>query len=1169
MSDFVHLHCHTEYSLLDGAIRLKELCARAKDYGMAACAVTDHGNLHGAARFYKHCKEFGLKPIIGCEVYVCRDHTDKTSEDARRNRHHLILLARTNTGYHNLVKLVTCGALDGFYYKPRVDKALLRRYAEGLICLSACISGEIPRAVISGDMDAALALTREYADIFPDFYLELQSNGLTAQEKANAGLLELAEKIGLPVVATNDCHYLDAADYEAHQLLLCVQRKTTLEEEQQKNSGGRKHGSLYDSRELYYKSAEEMEQAFSGLPPEALVNSARIAEQCDVELDLGRHHFPVYDLPEGSTAESELRRLAAEGLKTRLAAHPRRETIDADAYKARLERELEVILGQGYASYFLIVQEFINWAKEHGVPVGPGRGSAAGSLVAWALGITNIDPLPYNLLFERFLNSERVSLPDIDVDFCERRRAEVIRHMVEKYGADAVAQITTFGTMKARAVVRDVGRAMGMSYAETDQIAKLIPGELDITIEKALDKEPELRKLLQTDSRVEKLIRISQRLEGLSRHASTHAAGLVVSDKPTVEYLPLYRGQHNELVTQFDGPTVEEVGLVKFDFLGLKTMTLIDDTLRNIAAQGKTPPDMDNLALDDKDVYELYSRGDTDGIFQMESAGMRKYLRQLKPSCFEDIIAMCALYRPGPLGSGMVEDFIRRKQGQTSVVYPHELLRDCLKDTYGVIVYQEQVMQISQIIAGYTLGGADILRRAMGKKKPELMAGERIKFVAGAQEKNISKDKANEIFDLMAKFAEYGFNKSHSAAYALISYHTAWLKTHFSSEFMAALLTSETHNQEKLLKYISCCKDMNIDVRQPSVNASRGEFAVGEGAIVFGLGGIKGVGDEAIREIVEGREKGDYASLLDFCCRVNLRKVTKRVLEALIKSGACDCFKVSRAGMMAALDDVIGRAQKKNSEKNSNQVSMFSLIPAKEQEKRPGMGFDCPEADLSEWSDDERLKAEKESLGFFASGHPLQPYSNEIRRLNLTTLEQARELESGAEISCAVEVVAVKKKFTKKGDAMSIVNVDDTTGHAEVVFFPKAWDRARNEAMEGSLVCLSAIVRSSGGAAPLSTDENDEDRGSAQELKLEGLDCVALERYCAESSKPVCVYIPRHRLGREDMLALRNILQEYRGHVETIAAVDLDGYECRLSLDENLKVRPGPELEKALAAWAS
>ncbi|MGV6994387.1 DNA polymerase III subunit alpha [Desulfovibrio sp. QI0430] len=1162
MSDFVHLHCHTEYSLLDGAIRIKDLCARAKDFGMPACAITDHGNLFGAAYFYQGCKDYGVKPIFGCEVYVCHDHKDKSTDSPlARRRNHLILLAQNTTGYHNLVKLVTQGYLEGFYYKPRVDKPLLRKYSEGLVCLSACIAGEIPRAILADDMDKALNLTQEYADIYPDrFYLELQSNGLPEQTKANNALLELAETTGVPLVATNDCHYLTADDAEAHEVLLCIQTQTTMDDPKRMRFG---------THELYYKSIEEMEKPFAHVP-EALANTMRIAEQCNVELDFGHHYFPVYKLPEGASLDSEFRRLAEDGLEKRLEKHPDRDTIDVQLYRDRLQYELRVILEMGFPGYFLIVQEFINWAKNHNVPVGPGRGSAAGSLVAWALRITNLDPIPYNLLFERFLNNERVSLPDIDVDFCERRRVEVIKHMVETYGEGSVAQITTFGTMKAKGVVRDVGRALGMSFAETDRIAKLVPADLKMTIKKALEAEPELENIYHSDPKVKHLLDTARRLEGLARHASTHAAGLVVSDKPMEEYLPLYQGKRGELVTQFDGPMTEKAGLVKFDFLGLKTMTLIQDTLDNISLQGNEPPDLDNLPLTDTETYELYARGDTDGVFQVESSGMRQYLRMLKPSCFEDVIAMLALYRPGPLGSGMVDEFIKRKHGQVPVVYPHQSLTECLRDTYGVIVYQEQVMQIAQIIASYTLGGADLLRRAMGKKKAEAMAKERVNFVTGAEKNNIDKDKANEIFDLMEKFAEYGFNKSHSAAYALISYYTAFLKVHYKVEFMAALLTSEMGNQDKLLKYVSCCKDMDINVVQASVNQSQREFTAHGGKVVFGLGGIKNVGDEAIREIVEARaEGGEFASLFDMCCRVNLRKVTKRVLESLVKGGACDCFGVPRAAMLAAIEIVVARAQKKAKDKTSNQVSLLSMAPVVESAPQPGIGLDCPEASLPEMADDDKLRAEKEALGFFLTSHPLQPFSREIRRLGLTTLEDARELFPGAEIRCAALVVSVKEVLTKsKGERMAFVGIEDLTGHAEVTFFPRPYAECRDLLRSEQPICLVARLDSQADNGDNGDMDEEADEGP-REIKLLGQTARSLAEACGQSDTPICVQIPPHRLGREDMLALRNLLEKFPGPVEAHAQIFLDGHVCILHLDNTLKVRPGPDLDKALAAWAS
>ncbi|MBQ9406226.1 MAG: DNA polymerase III subunit alpha [Desulfovibrio sp.] len=1163
MTDFVHLHCHTEYSLLDGAIRIKDACIRAKELGMSACAITDHGNMYGTAYFFQGCKDVGIKPIFGCEVYVCHNHADKSSDSPlARIRHHLILLARDMTGYHNLVKLVTAGYLQGFYYKPRVDKVLLRKYAEGLTCLSACIAGEIPKAVLAHQMDKARDLAREYASIYPGhFYLELQSNGLQSQELVNTALMELAESENLPLVATNDCHYLNKEDAEAHEVLLCIQTQTTMNDPKRMK---------FNTNELYFKSSEDMENAFSHVP-EALANTMRIAEECQVELDFGHHYFPAYKLSKGMSLESEFRKLAEEGLEQRLATHPDRDNIDKNVYRDRLQYELKVILEMGFPGYFLIVQEFINWAKNHKVPVGPGRGSAAGSLVAWALRITNLDPLPYNLLFERFLNIERVSLPDIDVDFCERRRNEVIKHMVDTYGADSVAQITTFGTMKAKGVVRDVGRALGMSFAETDKIAKLVPADINITIKDALDREPDLAQTYKTDPGVKHLLDTAQRLEGLARHASTHAAGLVVSDKPMVEYLPLYLGKHNELVTQFDGPMTEKTGLVKFDFLGLKTMTLIQDVLDNIALQGKTPPDLDVLPLTDDETYDLFSRGDTDGVFQVESSGMRQYLRMLKPSCFEDIIAMLALYRPGPLGSGMVDEFIKRKHGQVPVVYPHESLEDCLRDTYGVIVYQEQVMQIAQIIANYTLGGADLLRRAMGKKKAEAMAKERINFVAGAAKNSISEDKANEIFDLMEKFAQYGFNKSHSAAYALISYYTAYLKVHYKEEFMAALLTSEIGNQDKLLKYVSCCRDMNISVAQASVNVSRREFTAHDGQVVFGLGGIKNVGDEAIGEIVEARlGNGPYSSLLDMCCRVNLRKVTRRVLESLVKGGACDCFGVPRAALLAALDIVVSRAQKNAKDKTSKQISLLAMSSSKDAESLPGIGIDCPEASIAEMPDDEKLQAEKDALGFYLTSHPLQPFSREIDRLRLTKLKDTHDLCPEAEIRCAVLVTNIKEIITKsKGERMAFADIEDLTGHGEVIFFPEVYTSCRNLLHSDQPICLTARLdkQQTKNTNAHGIDDNNED--TLPETRLLGLSAVSLIDICGKSDAPIRIHIPQNRLGRDDMLALRNILEKFAGTVEAYAEVHLDGHMCVLHLDSALKVSPGPELERALTAWAS
>lgn len=1159
MSDFTHLHCHTEYSLLDGAIRLKDLCKRASGFGMKACAITDHGNMFGVAHFYSICREHEIKPILGCEVYTCKNHKDKSAETGRAYNH-LILLAQNDTGYHNLIKLVSHSFTEGFYYKPRVDKHLLHKYGEGIICLSACLSGEIPAALLSEDMEKAIAVSREYSSIFPGrFYLELQSNGLKEQRMVNQGLLELAEIEKLPLVATNDCHYLTKDDAYAHEVLVCIQTQKTIDDPSRMK---------FETDELYFKSGEEMETAFSEVP-QAIANTAEIASMCNVELDFGHHYFPVYPLADGESPESEFRRLAREGLAKRLKKHPERDKIDPEIYRKRLEYELDVIVEMGFPGYFLIVQEFINWAKDHGIPVGPGRGSAAGSLVAWALRITNLDPLPYNLLFERFLNIERISLPDIDVDFCERRRIEVIRHMADTYGKDSVAQITTFGTMKAKGVVRDVGRALGMSLAATDRIARLIPESPKMTIDLAMKQEPDLKRLYDEDSNVRHLIETAKRLEGLTRHASTHAAGLVVSDKPMVEYLPLYADKNDKIVTQFDGPMTEKTGLVKFDFLGLKTMTQIYDTLDNIRKQGKEVPDLDALPLDDQATYDLYSRGDTDGVFQVESSGMRQYLRMLKPGCFEDIIAMLALYRPGPLGSGMVDEFIKRKHGQMKVVYPHESLKDCLADTYGVIVYQEQVMQIAQIIASYTLGGADLLRRAMGKKKPEIIAKERAPFVEKAGKNNIPAKKANEIFDLMEKFAFYGFNKSHSAAYALISYQTAWLKTHYKVEFMASLLTSEMGNQDKLLKYVTSCRDMDIEVLQPSINDSSWNFEAKGDKVLFGLGGIKGLGKDAVDEIMEERKKGPYTSLHDLCYRVNSRRLNKRNLEALIKGGAVDCLGASRAAQLACMEIVLARAQKKVKSQSGTQFSFLSAIEKSASSPPNGVGIDIQEANLSEMPEDQKLKFEKEALGFFLTSHPLEPYRRELSRLGTTPLDMCSGLPDGSTVNCAVLVTNVKEVITKsKGERMAFVSLEDLTGHAEITFFPKDYVQARNLIQSEQPLFITAKIKLEKASSANDNDET-EDTETKFETKLFGSSCRLLSEACAENFRPVIIRIPQNKINRNDLEQLRTLLENHPGNVPVTAILNLPDMECYMTMPKKLHVRPGVDLETDLKSWAS
>ena len=1191
MPEFVHLHCHTEYSLLDGAIRIKDLCARAKDYGMDSVAITDHGNLFGAIDFYTQARSFGLKPIIGCEVYVAHSSRFDRESAFARTRYHLILLAQNMTGYKNLLKLVTLGFTEGMYYKPRVDKEILAAHSEGLIALSACLAGEIPRILMtdsngyrnaedfgegcpnSGGMQSALEMAEIYSNIFPGrFYLELQENGLAEQKILNTRLIELANKTGLPLVATNDCHYLDKEDVDAHDILLCIQTQNNINDEKRMR---------FETRELYYKTPEEMEAAFSHVP-QALENTMLIAEQCDLELDLKSYHFPTYTVESGKTLDEELCELSRTRLSERLANVPHKELVDEQEYKARLEHELDVICSMGFAGYFLIVQDFINWAKDHNIPVGPGRGSAAGSLVAWALKITDLDPIPYQLLFERFLNSERISMPDIDVDFCERRRGEVMAYVAEKYGEHSVAQITTFGKMKAKAVVRDVARALGMTYAEGDRIAKLIPEELKMTVRKAMEQEPELAALYNTDQNIRRLLDTSMRLEGLNRHASTHAAGVVISDKPMVEYLPLYRGKKDEIVTQFDMKMVEKIGLIKFDFLGLRTMTLIQDTLDLIKLSGKQVPNLDTLALDDKAVYELYSRGDTYGIFQVESSGMRKYLTMLKPTVFEDIIAMLALYRPGPLGSGMVEEFILRKHGEVEVSYPLPELEDCLKGTYGVIVYQEQVMQIARVVAGYTLGEADLLRRAMGKKNLEEMAKERINFVTGAKERGVPEAKANEIFDLMEKFAEYGFNKSHSAAYALISYFTAYLKAHFPVEFMAALLTSETGDQDKLLRYVTECKDMGIKVLQPNVQLSHWAFSVHEEAIVFGLGAIKNLGEEAVRELVAEREEnGPFISLLDFCTRVGSRKLNKRALESMIKGGAFDCFEVSRAALINGLEGAVARAQKKIKDKASNQASLFSMMgePAP---SMPGLGFECPEEDLAEWSDDIKLSFEKEALGFYLTSHPLEYYRQELPRIKALSVEDAREFAPGSEVKIAVLVTHIKEYINKKGDKMAFCQIEDLTGMGECTFLPKEYEACKHLLgteqpifIEGRIDSRQAFNSNGGNGAGGNGEGNggnginvnsDEDDAPQKELKVTVGSARLLADICEQSDEPVPLFLENKLLNDSSLAELNNLLHQFPGRAPVDIHFIENGLHYHLRLP-NHNIKPGQHFYKMFNQW--
>ncbi|HET8760924.1 MAG TPA: DNA polymerase III subunit alpha, partial [Nitrospiria bacterium] len=907
--EFVHLHVHTQYSLLDGANRIDRLVNQVAGFHMPAIAMTDHGNLFGAIEFYMAAKKAGVKPIIGCEMYLApqsrlsRDaggEQDDSFETGNAGKHtpyyHLIVLAQDEVGYKNLMKLVSLAHLEGFYYKPRVDKELLARHSQGLLATSGCLRGEIPFLLNQGLRDEAVKAAGTFQDIFgkENFFIEVQENGLEQQNRVNRDLVEMGRKLNIPLVATNDCHYLERQDAKAHDVLLCLQTGKTLQDPNRMR---------FSTEELYVKSPDDMARLFSELP-DAVKQTVAIAERCNLKLDLGTFHLPHYAVPDGTTREAHMEHLAVAGLRERLT----RLTPDAATaamYEQRLRDELAMINAMGYAGYFLIVWDIINFARTRGIPVGPGRGSAAGSLAAYALQITDIDPIRYGLIFERFLNPERVSLPDIDMDFCMDRRGEVIDYVTQKYGTDHVAQIITFGTMAAKAAIRDVGRVLDVPYAEVDKVAKLVPTTLNITLDEAIAQEPKLKELSDTDPKINELLSLAKALEGITRHASTHAAGVVISKAPLTEHVPLYRGVNGETVTQFAMTEIEKIGLVKFDFLGLRTLTVIDHALKILNERRPDQPPLmaADIALDDAKTYELLGTGQTTGIFQLESSGMRDLLVKMRPERFEDLIAILALYRPGPIGSGMLDDFIKRKRGQTKIQYELPELEDLLKETYGVIVYQEQVMKIANRLAGFSLGDADLLRRAMGKKLPEEMEKQKALFIAGATKNGFDPKKAEKIFDLMAYFAGYGFNKSHSAAYALITYQTAYLKAHHPLEFMAALLTSEMGNEDKIVQYIGECRAMGIAILPPDVNESEQVFTIADQAIRFGLVAVKNVGAGAIESVLNARaEHGRFRSLAHFCREVDLRKVNRRVIESLIKCGAFASTGARRAQLMDALD---------------------------------------------------------------------------------------------------------------------------------------------------------------------------------------------------------------------------------------------------------------------------
>lgn len=1062
--DFCHLHVHTEYSLLDGFSRLKWLIPKVKELGMSSCAITDHGSMFGVIDFYKACKKEGIKPIIGCEVYVAaRKYTDKDPMLDKRSSH-LILLAENNEGYKNLIKIVSDSYVDGFYYKPRTDKEQLRKYSDGIICLSACLNGEIPKALMQRDYEKALELAKEYRDIFGEdnFFLEVQDHKLAEDKEVNAGILKISKELGIPMVATNDSHYVNREDSKNHDVLLCIQMQKILDDPSRMK---------FPNDEFYIKSREEMEELFT-FAPEAIDNTLKIAERCNVEFDFNNYHIPSFDVPEGYTPLEYLKELCYKGLYERY-ENPSQEIID------RLEYEINVISSMGYIEYFLIVWDFINFAKNNNIMVGPGRGSAAGSIVSYTLRITDIDPIKYNLLFERFLNPERVTMPDIDIDFCYERREEVIEYVKRKYGKDHVAQIITFGTMGAKLAIRDVGRVLDIPYNKADSIAKEIPFALGMTIDKAFDVNPNIVQMYDNDEEVKEVIDISKKLEGMLRHASTHAAGVVISKNPVYEYVPLYKNQ-DSITTQFTMTTLEELGLLKMDFLGLRTLTVIRDTLDlielNRDKKGYTEHiDFSKMEYNNPKVFENLSQGNTLGVFQLESSGMRNFMKQLKPSSFEDIVAGISLFRPGPMDS--IPTYIKCKQNPEEVKYIHEKLKPILEVTYGCLVYQEQVMQVVRELGGYSFGRSDLVRRAMSKKKMDVMEEERQYFIYGKLDEEgnteipgcirngVPEDAANQIFDDMIDFARYAFNKSHAAAYGVLAYETAYLKTFYPVEFMAALMTSVMGNTDKVVEYIRECNAMGIEVLPPDINKSYSKFSVDGNCIRFGLAAVKNVGSHVIDAIVQEREEaGDFIDLSNMLKRLDSKLTNKRIVESLIKCGAFDSLGENRATLMfgfEALQESINKDKKKNV---SGQISLFEMMSQEQQEEveeQNSLKF------VPEYKDKVKLEMEKEVLGVYVTGHPLSEYEDLIKRKTSINCGEINKLKEEPEKLLELNdkehiiggmVIGKRLMTTKKDDIMAFVTLEDLYGSIDVVVFPRTLQQYQELIKEDSIIFIKGRI---------------------------------------------------------------------------------------------------------------
>jgi DNA polymerase-3 subunit alpha len=1172
-AEFVHLHLHSEYSLLDGACRIEELLDKAVELKMPAMAITEHGNMFSSVVFHDQARKRGINPILGCEVYVAPGDRRTKSGSPGETANHLVLLAETNEGYHNLIKLVSSGYTEGFYYKPRIDKALLAQHAKGLIGLSSCLKGEVATGIRTEQQHKAIAAAAAYRDILgrDNFFLEMQYQGIDEQQIVNTGLQPIARDLGIDLVVTNDVHYLKNSDYKPHDILLCIGTGKTVNDTDRLK---------YHGDQFFLKTAEEMARVFPD-HLDAMRRTVEIAARCHVDLSFKENYLPNFEVPDGFTLDEYFEHIVRQGFEMRLArlrdlATQGRLTHTIDEYERRLSYEIEMIKKMKYPGYFCIVWDFIRYAREQGIPVGPGRGSAAGSFVAYCLRITDVDPIEYDLIFERFLNPERVSLPDIDIDFCERRRGEVIEYVTRKYGREQVAQIITFGTMKARAVVRDVARVMDIPYADADKVAKAVPPALDMTLAKALEESPPLKEMVEKDERVKELISVAQRLEGMTRHASVHAAGVVIAPRPLTEFVPLYKSQKDEIVTQWAMKEVERVGLLKMDFLGLSTLTLIQDCLAEIKRTEGVDLDIDAIPLSDGKTYKLFSDGQTYGVFQFESSGMRELLRKAKPERLDDLIALNALYRPGPLKSGMVDDFISRKQGKTEVKYELKQLEPILSDTYGVIAYQEQVMRIAAVLAGFTMGQSDVLRKAMGKKDPKVMAKQREAFMEGALKNGVNEKKARKIFDLMEFFAGYGFNKSHSTTYAWVAYQTAYLKANYPSHFMSALLTIEAANTDKLAMYLGECRDLGIPILPPDINTSQLAFtvergqagvmtgtagsdataSVGQGVsasaqggspssanppVRFGLCAVKNVGEGAILSMLAVRaEKGRIESLFTLCEQVDQRLVNKRPLESLVKAGAFDDLAAGsiaqrRARLFAAVDKAVEHGSRRQRDRQDGHVSLFGG-----DEEGGDAAIPLPEA--AAWNDAQQLAFEKEALGLYMSGHPLERFSDELKTFGAQRLGDLTQ--SLADVWIAGIVSGLRPLKTKKGDRMAVFMADDIAGGVEVVVFPEAFGK------HGHLVVADAMLLVRG------KYERDDESARLVASELQPISMLK-ERTTRE------VVIHLRAPSRGVLEALAELLSRHRGDRRVCLELDTkrNGHPAlRVHADVAQRVRPSEKL---------